>query len=150
MDTCGAVLTPWGRLTVEVGDAGVRRVIFDGPEAPALTGAWAAAFDAYLRGEDFPAALPVDLAGVPPFTRRVLTACRAIPFGTVRTYRELAERLGCPRGSRAVGQALARNPVPVVIPCHRVMGANGALTGFLGGLAWKRALLAHEGIALGI
>ncbi len=147
MDTLGSIMTPWGRLTLDIGAAGLRRVCFDGPAAPALTGEWAAAFAAYLRGEAFSDVLPVDLVGVPPFSRRVLAACRAIPFGTVVSYRELAVQLGCPRGSRAVGQALARNPVPVVIPCHRVVGSDGALTGFLGGLGWKRALLAHEGIA---
>lgn len=145
MDTLGSLATPWGRVTLTVGPRGLRRVTLDGPPAPALTGEWAAAFAGYLRGEPFPA-LPVELSDQPAFTRRVLEACRAIPFGALLSYRQLAELVGCPRGARAVGGALGRNPVPIVIPCHRVVGTSGALTGFLGGLAWKRALLAHEGI----
>ena len=132
-----------------VGGRGLRRVIFDGPEGAALSGPWADAFISYLRGQPFPPALPVDLDGLPPFTRRVLEACRTIPFGETRSYRELAAMAGNPRAAQAVGQALARNPTPVVIPCHRVIGADGQLAGFTGGLTWKRALLAHEGIEIG-
>ena len=142
----GTVQTPWGRLFVEIGEGVLQRVLFDGPDAPPLEGPWVDAFAGYLAKHPFPADLPIDLAGLPPFTRRVLTACRSIPFGAVCSYRELAAAIGAPRAARAVGQALARNPTPVVIPCHRVMGAGSRLTGFLGGLVWKRALLAHEGI----
>jgi len=144
----GTVITPWGRLFIEVGEAGLRQVIFDGPEAAPLDGAWAEAFAGYLAGQSFPPDLPIDLNGVPPFTRRVLLACRAISFGETRSYRELASAIGAPGAARAVGQALARNPAPVVIPCHRVLGAGRQLTGFLGGLAWKKALLAHEGVVI--
>lgn len=144
----GMVVTPWGRLFVEIGDAGLRRVRFDGVEAPPLDGPWAAAFAGYLARQPFPPELPIDLTGMPPFTRRLLEACRAIPFGETRSYRALAAEIGAPGAARAVGQALARNPVPIVIPCHRVLSAGGLLTGFLGGLAWKRALLVHEGIVL--
>jgi methylated-DNA-[protein]-cysteine S-methyltransferase len=141
--------TPWGRVGVTVGNAGLQRVVFNAPPAPALTGVWADTLAAYLAGQPIPPHLPVDLSGMPPFTRRVLEACRAIPFGATASYAELAARLGCPRAARAVGQALARNPVPIVIPCHRVIGASGKLTGFLGGLTWKRQLLAHEGAVPG-
>lgn len=141
----GIVETPWGRLGVEVGAAGLRQVTFDAPAGPALHGTWAQAFTVYLAGQPFPADLPVDLHALPPFTQRVLAACRAIPFGTVTSYGVLAATLDC-HSARAVGQALGRNPVPLVIPCHRVIGSNGRLTGFRGGLEWKRALLAHESI----
>lgn len=142
----GSIETPWGRLGFVIGEAGLRRVIFDAPPAPALTGDWADALAAYCAGNPIPIALPVDLTGIPPFTRRVLEACRAIPFGVTTTYAGLARELGCPQAARAIGQALARNPVPIAIPCHRVIGADGHLTGFLGGLTWKCQLLQHEGI----
>ena len=71
---------------------------------------------------------------------------RAIPYGETRTYGELAAAIGSPNASRAVGMANHRNPIPIVIPCHRVIGANGTLTGYDGGLEVKRKLLALEGI----
>lgn len=141
----GTLETPWGRVGLEVGAAGARRLRFDAPPGPPMGEPWAGALAGYCAGRPLPDRLPVDLAALPPFTRRVLEACRAIPFGTTVSYGELARRLGCPRAARAVGQALARNPAPLLVPCHRVVGAGGALTGFLGGLAWKRALLRHEG-----
>lgn len=109
---------------------------------------WAEAFAQYFSGHPFPAHLAIDLDGVPSFTRRVLEACREIPYGVVRSYGEFAAALGRPQAARAVGQALARNPVPIVIPCHRVIGSRGDLTGFIGGLSWKRHLLQHEGVLL--
>jgi len=144
----GTIASPWGRLGIEIGAAGLRRVLFDVPPASALSGVWAEAFHAYIAGQPFPSALPVDLTSAPPFTRRVLEACREIPFGDTNSYAELAVRLGCPRAARAVGQALARNPAPIIIPCHRVVGTNGQLTGFLGGLSRKQQLLRHEGLTI--
>lgn len=73
---------------------------------------------------------------------------RAIPYGETRTYGELAAAIDSPNASRAVGMANHRNPIPIVIPCHRVIGANGALTGHAGGLEVKRKLLALEGITI--
>ena len=145
----GTVETPWGRLFVIVGERGLQRVQFDAPDGPALAGAWAEAFAAYLAQQPFPPDLPVDLTGLPPFAARVLAACREIPCGHTMTYGALAAAVGAPGAARAVGQVMARNPVPLVIPCHRVLGAGGRLTGFSGGLAWKRALLAHEGVEIG-
>ena len=87
--------------------------------------------------------MSVDLAGLPGFTRRVLGAARAIPAGTTITYGELARRAGSPRACRATGQAMARNPVPLVIPCHRVVAASGR-GGYAGGPAMKARLLALE------
>jgi O-6-methylguanine DNA methyltransferase len=144
----GTVETPWGRLFVEVSERGLRRVSFDGPAAPLLTGPWAEAFAGYLAGQPFPADLPIDLTGVPAFMQRVLSACREIPFGSTLSYRALATVVGSPNAARAVGQAMARNPLPVVIPCHRVLGSDGRLTGFLGGKEWKLALLQHEGVRI--
>jgi methylated-DNA-[protein]-cysteine S-methyltransferase len=143
-DTCGVLPTPWGPVGVEVGALGLRHVRFDAAPGPALTGVWAEALAGYAAGMPIPADLPVDLSGLTPFTREVLLACRQVPFGQAVTYAELAARLGRPGAARAVGRALGSNPVPLVVPCHRVLGARGALTGFLGGLDRKAALLRHE------
>jgi methylated-DNA-[protein]-cysteine S-methyltransferase len=85
-----------------------------------------------------------DTSAYTPFQRDVWGAASAIPYGEVRSYGWVAEKVGRPRGARAVGAALGRNPIPIVIPCHRVVGANGALTGFAYGLRWKAGLLALE------
>jgi methylated-DNA-[protein]-cysteine S-methyltransferase len=98
---------------------------------------------AYFRGAGPCPNVPVDLAGVEGFTRRVLNAARAIPQGTTTTYGELARRAGSPRAYRAAGQVMARNPIPLVIPCHRVVAAGGP-GGYAGGLAMKARLLALE------
>lgn len=89
-------------------------------------------------------ALPLDIRGT-PFQLRVWRALGAIPWGRVISYRELAARLGNPPAARAVGQALGANPIPIIIPCHRVIAADGSLGGFRGGLDRKRWLLRHEG-----
>jgi len=78
------------------------------------------------------------------FQKRVWAALLAIPFGETRTYGEIARQLGHPGASRAVGAANGRNPISIIVPCHRLLGANGALTGFAGGLAAKQYLLDHE------
>ena len=88
--------------------------------------------------------LPVSTGGT-AFQRRVWTALRKIPTGTTRTYGQLAAELGNPAASRAVGLANSRNPVAIVVPCHRVIGSNGKLTGYAGGLSRKQWLLRHEG-----
>jgi methylated-DNA-[protein]-cysteine S-methyltransferase len=82
------------------------------------------------------------------FQRRVLLAEHAIPRGWISTYGRIAEHLGIENGARAVGNALARNPFPIIIPCHRAIRSNGELGGYQGGLAMKRALLAFEGIEI--
>ena len=81
-----------------------------------------------------------------PFQQKVWSALADIPYGQTITYGELARRVGCPKGSRAVGQANHRNPLPILLPCHRVVGANGTLTGYGGGLELKEWLLRLEGI----
>ena len=89
----------------------------------------------------------VDLLDLPGFQRAVLEELRRVPYGEVSTYGALAARVGNPRAARAVGGALNRNPVPIVVPCHRIVGAGGSLTGYAGGLDRKRALLDLEGAA---
>jgi methylated-DNA-[protein]-cysteine S-methyltransferase len=101
----------------------------------------------YLAGRRRTFTVPADLSGLPPFHQRVLRQARRIPCGRTATYGELAASVGRPRGARAVGQAMARNPVPLVVPCHRVVAAGGGLGGFGGGLDLKRRLLALEGAA---
>jgi methylated-DNA-[protein]-cysteine S-methyltransferase len=91
--------------------------------------------------------LPLDPSGT-AFQRRVWDALRTIPYGATTSYSELAGRLGDPRATRAVGAANGKNPIPIIIPCHRVVGARGDLTGFGGGLDRKRWLLEHEGALL--
>lgn len=103
----------------------------------------------YFQGEhtDF-SDIPVQLDGMPPFRHKVLEAIRILAFGDIRTYGQVAGLCGSPRASRAVGGALAANPVPLIIPCHRVVASDGRLTGFSapGGEATKRALLKLEGV----
>jgi methylated-DNA-[protein]-cysteine S-methyltransferase len=92
----------------------------------------------------------LDLAGVPEFDQRVYAAARAVPPGELVTYGELADRLGEPGAARAVGRALGRNPVPIVVPCHRVVAAGGRTGGFSapGGVSTKLRMLAIEGATL--
>ena len=98
---------------------------------------------AYFRGKLRKFDLPLSPEGT-PFQRRVWEALREIPYGETVSYGELARRIGNPKASRAVGAANGRNPIPIVIPCHRVIGADGTLTGFGGGLEIKESLLEHE------
>jgi methylated-DNA-[protein]-cysteine S-methyltransferase len=108
----------------------------------------AAPLDAYFNGElNALDAIPVMTAGT-PFQRRVWAALRTIPPRATTSYGELAASIGAPGASRAVGLANGANPVAVVVPCHRVIGANGSLTGYGGGLHRKHWLLAHEGAIL--
>ncbi len=103
--------------------------------------------DAYFSGRSMTFSLAVDLNEMTFFQRRVLQQAGAIPAGSLRTYGQLARQLGSPRASRAVGQALGRNPVPIIVPCHRVVGSDGRLTGYSGGrgIDSKRWLLRLEG-----
>ncbi|PYP56563.1 MAG: cysteine methyltransferase [Gemmatimonadetes bacterium] len=91
--------------------------------------------------------LPLDATGS-PFERRVWDLLRTIPYGATTSYGELARRLGDPHATRAVGAANGKNPIPIIVPCHRVVGVRGELTGFGGGLDRKRWLLEHEGVLL--
>ncbi len=138
-----------GRMRLRAGPAGLRAIDLDRVPASSATpqphphlDAAEAALRAYADGRSAP--LPaLDLAGLTPWQRQVVLALAAIPFGTRVTYGELARRLGRPQSARAIGGACGRNPVPILLPCHRVVAANG-LGGFSGGAGWKERLLAHE------
>jgi methylated-DNA-[protein]-cysteine S-methyltransferase len=149
--TLAQVDTPIGRLTLVGGEGGLRAVLWPGEAPPEEV---LAAPDVQLRaaadqlGEYFAGRrtafdLSLDLAGT-EFQRRAWLALQSIPFGTTRSYAEQARLLGRPRSARAVGGANACNPLPIVLPCHRLVGADGSLTGFGGGLDVKRRLLEHE------
>lgn len=98
----------------------------------------------YLRGQRAFFQVPVDLSAVPDFQRRVLEAARRIPFGEARPYAWIAARIGHPRAVRAVGTALGRNPVPLIVPCHRVWRSDGGLGGYIFGVGVKDRLAALE------
>ncbi|MFD2369923.1 methylated-DNA--[protein]-cysteine S-methyltransferase [Brevibacillus sp. GCM10020057] len=104
---------------------------------------YVAALLAYLRGERDTQALLLDVCGT-PFQRAVWEALCTIPFGQTRTYSQIAEKIGKPAAVRAVGAAIGANPVLIAVPCHRVLGKGGALTGYRGGLAMKERLLRLE------
>ena len=154
--------TPIGRVFVGMSDRGVCDVTLDNPDErdyrlrlarhapevlrdPDTVEPVMAEIEAYCQGRLSTFTVPVDLRGVTEFTGRVLRAARRIPFGNLLSYGDVASRIGSPRASRAVGGALGRNPVPIIVPCHRVIARGGQLGGFTGGLETKRALLQIEG-----
>ena len=116
-------------------------------EAPARLDDVRRELDEYFAGRRTRFDLPLDLGLVrTDFGRRVLRAAAAIPFGETRTYRDVAANAGNERAIRAAGSALGRNPIPIVVPCHRVLRAGGGLGGYTGGLERKAALLSIEGV----
>lgn len=141
--------SPAGPLTIEGDDLAITRIGFGTPAAvserpgPAVAAA-ATQLEQYFAGERTHFDLELDPAYGTPFERRVWDELRAIPYGQTATYAEIAGRIGRPTASRAVGRANGRNPVAVIVPCHRVVGSDGSLTGYAGGLAMKRALLDLE------
>jgi len=158
----GRLKTPIGTVYVGLSDRGVCNVTFDAgseeeyrsrlaaraPEVWEDAGALEPALhqmDDYFSGKRRSFSLPIDLRSVSPFTMRVLEAACDIPFGRLVSYGELASRLGDVRASRAVGGALGRNPVPIIVPCHRVVAQGGRIGGYTGGLDTKRVLLKLEG-----
>ncbi|WP_165072424.1 methylated-DNA--[protein]-cysteine S-methyltransferase [Desulfovibrio sp. ZJ200] len=112
-------------------------------ESPILRRA-RAQLEEYLAGRRRSFDLPLAPRGT-DFQRKVWEALTRIPYGETRSYKQIAEAVGCPRGCRAVGLANNRNPISIVIPCHRVIGADGSLVGYGGGLPLKKALLRLEG-----
>jgi methylated-DNA-[protein]-cysteine S-methyltransferase len=140
-----------GPLMLEGDDRVLTRVGFGDATAPqgdaTAVAAAAIQLEQYFAGERTEFGLDVQLAGT-PFERRVWEEVRAIPYGETATYAEIARRIGRPGASRAVGRANARNPVAVIVPCHRVVGSDGSLTGYAGGLEMKRALLDLERAAV--
>jgi methylated-DNA-[protein]-cysteine S-methyltransferase len=148
--------TPLGPLTLVGGPAGLRAIEFPGQGRPrdevdrdpdALTDA-ATQLDEYFAGERRRFELRLDLGGT-PFQRRVWDELIGIPFGATRSYGTLADALGRRDIVRAVGAAVGRAPIPIVVPCHRAVGARGELTGYRGGLHRKRALLDLEAAVSG-
>jgi methylated-DNA-[protein]-cysteine S-methyltransferase len=148
--------SPVGRLRLAGGAAGLAAVFWEKQE-PAesgfeldreddrepVLGRAACELREYFAGERREFSVPLDFTGT-AFQNKVWQALRTIPFGETRTYGELAAQIGAPKASRAVGAANGRNPIPIILPCHRVIGASGSLTGFGGGLPMKKQLLAHE------
>ena len=121
----------------------VERLGYRPTRGPAHTAEARAQLLAYCRGERRDFTMPILMRGT-AWQRAVWAEVSAIPFGETRTYGELADALGRPRAARAVGRANATNPVCVVVPCHRVVGADGGLTGYEGGIHLKARLLEHE------
>jgi O-6-methylguanine DNA methyltransferase len=107
-----------------------------------------AALKSILAGQTAKNLPPLDLSAGTEFQKNVWNALRKISIGQTKSYGEIARQIGKPRAVRAVGGACGANPIPVLVPCHRVLAANKKLGGFSGGLDWKRALLAREGIVL--
>ena len=142
--------TTFGPLTIVASPAGLTRVRFGapdtGPSAPTpILEQARREIDEYLAGERERFTVPVDLDRVRGEHRTILEALSDVPFGSTTTYGALAARLGLERdGARRVGAAMARNPVLIVVPCHRVLGSGGALVGYAGGTVVKQALLTLE------
>jgi methylated-DNA-[protein]-cysteine S-methyltransferase len=155
--------SPVGPLLVAVGERGLCRISFD-PEPERETETLARAFgvrvlrsprpvdearrqlDDYFERRRTSFDLPVDIERLTPFNRAVLELLARVPYGTLTTYGALAGEAGKPRAARAVGSVMNRNPIPIVLPCHRVVGSTGSLVGYAGGLERKEALLELEGV----
>ncbi len=147
--------TPVGPLTIFASRNGLEEIAFaalpeikaDDPQISALLEAAVAQLEEYFAGKRQDFDLPIDWEGLAPYQEKVLRACYAIPFGEICTYGELAARTGNPRAPRAVGGFMAGNPIPLVIPCHRVVGSDRRLHGYgaPGGLESKAYLLDLEG-----
>lgn len=146
--------TPIGKLRLVSDGKALLRVEFQGQHGndgeagdDAVLARAAGQLQEYFAGRRQHFDLPLGADGT-AFQQAVWEALRGIPYGELRSYRDIAETLGKPRAVRAVGAANGRNPLPIVVPCHRVVGSNGKLTGFAGGLDCKRRLLALEGITI--
>jgi methylated-DNA-[protein]-cysteine S-methyltransferase len=154
--------TPIGRLLIAVTDHGVCEIHYDAdPDAeaerlarlfgmrvlrsPRPTDEVRRQLDEYFAGERRKFDLPVDLRPAREFGRAVLEQLAQVRYGELTTYGALAAKAGSPRAARAVGTVMNRNPVPIVLPCHRVVGSTGSLVGYAGGLERKRTLLELEG-----
>ena len=154
-----AMDSPVGRLTLAATDRGLAAVLWErdregrvhllldreDPTQPVLVEAGRQLRE-YFEGTRRTFTVPLDPAGT-EFQRRVWNALRTIPFGETRTYADIARQIGRPAAVRAVGAANGRNPLSIVAPCHRVIGSDGRLTGFAGGLDTKAFLLRFEGIS---
>lgn len=144
----GSLTTPIGRLWVETDDDTVLRVLFENPGRgkagdPKVLKNALKQLDQYFRGKRRSFDLPLPARGS-AFRNRVWHELNAIPFGRVKSYQELVTATG--GSARAVGGACSANPIPIIVPCHRVLSSSGLLTGYVGGLWRKRWLLEHEGV----
>ncbi|MEO5671706.1 MAG: methylated-DNA--[protein]-cysteine S-methyltransferase [Ramlibacter sp.] len=149
--------SPLGPMIVAATDKGLAGVWFEGQKHLPNTAGWpskpghpvlreaVAQLDAYFVGARTSFDLPLDLQGGTTFQRSVWQALLAIPSGGTTSYGMLSRHIGQPAAVRAVGAAVGRNPVSIIVPCHRVLGADGSLTGYAGGLERKTALLQLEG-----
>ena len=142
--------TPLGSMAVGEEEGAIVRVYLPGTPTPRLMPHKTPLLERaeeqimeYLNGQRQEFDLPLAFVGT-EFQKKVWKALRDIPYGRTECYGALAERIGCPGGARAVGTANHRNPLPILVPCHRVVGAKGQLTGYAGGLEMKRALLELE------
>ena len=148
--------SPAGRLLLTADDAALTGVYYGhGRHCPEVGGAWRAhpdhpvlrragmQLDGYFRGRRRSVDLPLCASGT-PFQRAVWQALLEIPYGETRSYADIARRIGRPKAVRAVGTANGANPVSIIVPCHRVIGTDGSLTGYAGGLENKHKLLALE------
>lgn len=154
---CTRYESPLGTMLLAATDDGLAGVWFEGQKHGPDSRGWRedarhpvlraaiAQLQAYYAGERNDFDLPLDLRAGTPFQQSVWSALRSIPPGGTTSYGELARRLGRPQAARAIGAAVGRNPVSVVVPCHRVLGTGGSLTGYAGGLERKTALLRLEG-----
>ena len=150
LGTCAVSWSPVGIVGVELPSRRTHELapLADVTAAPDFVGVAIDGMTAVLGGERRDLRdIPRDDARIDPVRRRVYAATRSIPAGTTATYGAIARAIGFPEGARDVGAALSQNPFPIVVPCHRVIAANGALTGFsaAGGLATKRRMLELEG-----
>ncbi|MCC5828775.1 MAG: methylated-DNA--[protein]-cysteine S-methyltransferase [Phycisphaeraceae bacterium] len=157
-----AVPTRHGPVMVEISDKGIRSIQLPMDEDVAPCGGYQRVspeiqeisykaikqLSEYFEGRRRIFRLPIDPSGT-DFQLRVWDALSQIPYGQTRTYGQIAEQLDEPGAARAVGQACGANPIPVVIPCHRILGSQMALGGFSAGNAWKRRLLDIEGVRVG-
>ncbi len=151
MHSSYVIQTPIGTLTLLGTDQALREIRFDdgrarpddGQDASDVLEQAAVQLTEYFDGKRSDFDLPIELTGS-SFQKKVWSELRNIPYGHTISYGELAKRVGNPRAARAVGSANARNPIPIIVPCHRVIGANGSLVGFGGGLPTKRYLLGME------
>ena len=157
--------SPLGPILIAAGDRGILRISYDADveqhlewlsqvagravlQSPRQVEPVRRELDEYFEGRRHAFDLAVDLRGLTPFSERVLHELARVPFGETATYAGLAERAGKPKAARAVGTIMNRNPIPIVLPCHRIIGANGSLVGYGGGLDRKVALLTLEGVLL--
>jgi len=150
------VESPVGALLIRASERGLAEIGFKGSRVPSGSGRRVAPFvrdaarqlDEYFRGKRRSFDMPLDFGAAPEFSKAVWRQIFAIPFGSTVAYGDIAAALGRPLASRAVGQATGSNPIAVVVPCHRVIGKDGSLTGFGGGMERKRWLLRHERLSL--